>query len=234
VSLPRLVPVLLLIAAAGCRKPKPAASAPDAGGVTCPSSDALAAMVREPGRTLHVGCLAYAPAYFWTAAALSYETQSRGQVRLQLLSGGPGMGTSLFDVAPIPTDSVEELIRGTTQLEVVVRKPHGAQLVRLGVVGRKGAPPRVQSEEIVVLLRLQAHGPPAIVWVGGGDTVTLNEGCLHERTVEFELPFKTRLEMTSSARSRPVEGRPCPPPSSLQEPLSMKALPLAKGRTLPP
>jgi len=229
----RPLPLLLLIAAVGCRKPKPAASAPDAGGVTCPPTETLAAMIREPGRTLHVGCLAYAPAYFWTAAALSYDAATRGRPRLQLLSGGPGMSTSLFEVAPIPTDSVEELIRGTTDLDVVVRKPHGAQLVRLGVVGRKGVAPRVQSEEIAVLLRLQAHGPPAIVWVGGGDGVTVNDGCLHERTVEFELPFKTRLEMVSATRSRPLEGGPCPAPSSMQESLAMKAVPLAKGRTLP-
>ena len=226
--LTRVLPLLLLLA---CRKPRPAV--PDAGGVTCPSADALAAMVREPNRTLHVGCLAYAPAYFWTAAALSYDTRSRAQPRLQLLSGGPGMSISLFEVAPIPTDSVEELIRGTSELEVVVRKPHGAQLVRLGVVGRRGAPPKVQSEEITVLLRLQAHGPPAIVWVGGGDGVTFNEGCLHERIVEFELPFKTRLEMVSTSRSKSLEGGPCPPPSSMQESLPMRAVALQKGRTLP-
>ena len=73
-----------------------------------------------------------------------------------------------------------------------------------------------------------------LVWVGGGDGVTFTEGCLHERTVEFELPFKSRLEMISSARSRAVEGRPCPAPSSMQETLPMKAVSLVRGRTLPP
>jgi hypothetical protein len=220
------------LTAGGCRKSKPASARLDAGAVTCPSNEALTTLVSEPGRTVHVGCLVYAPAYFWTAAALSYDAQTRRNARLALLSGGPGMSISRFEVAPIPTDSLYDLIQGTLRPEVVVRKPRGAQLLRLGVVGRKGEPPRQQSEEITVLLRLQAHGPPAILWVGGGDGVTITEGCLHERTVDFELPFRTRLEMVSTTRSRPLEGRPCPPASSMQESLPMKPIALARGQTV--
>jgi hypothetical protein len=231
-----LVLLSILLAGACRKKPAPAPKpAEDTGGVTCPTNDSLAAMTKEPGRAVQADCLVYAPKFFWTAAALSYDEKTRRQPRLTLLSGGPNMSTAAFDVAPLPTEALERLLQESSAVALKLRKPHGTHLIRLGIVAQKGAPPRAESEEVAVVLKFIAHGPPSIVWLGPADQTTLADGCLHTRTIEFESTFSNHLDLVTTSYSRAVDkDAKCPSSSSMQEPLSTKPIALKSGHAVAP
>jgi hypothetical protein len=190
-------------------------------------------MTKQPGRAVQADCLVYAPKFFWTAATLSYDEKTRRQPRLTLLSGGPNMGIAAFDVEPLPTEALERLLQENAAVALKVRKPHGTHLVRLGVVAQKGSAPKAQSEEVAVVLKFIAHGPPAIVWLGPADQTLLADGCVHTRTIEFESTFSNHLDLVTTSFSRPVDkDAKCPSSSSMQEPLSGKPIALKSGHPI--
>jgi hypothetical protein len=240
-----ILALLLAAPLAGCRKrPPPAApartaAAPlDAGSVRCPTPEALAALVVEPGRTVRVDCFPYSPQYFWTAAALSYDPKGGGPPpRLAFVTGGPGLATLAFDIDPGPTEAIDRLIRGSRGVAVRIKPARSRQhLVRLGVVGQHD--PRgsdgLQSEELALVLQLVAHAAPKLIWTGPGDqTVVGPDGCVSERTIDFEMPFRRDLEVFTSSQSRATGGKPCPPGGpGTQESIPARAISLKAARPL--
>jgi hypothetical protein len=235
---PSRIAVLLLLAAlaAGCRRRPPppprAAAPPDAGSVHCPPAETLAALVAEKGRTVRVDCFPYSPSYFWTAAALSFDAGNAGPPRVSFITGGPGLATLAFDIDPAPTEAIARLIHDSQGVGVRIRPARSRQhLVRLGVVGRRGA----ESNELALVLQLVAHAPPHLVWVGPGDqTSTGPDGCITERTLEFEMPFRKDLEVFTTSQARPAApGRTCPSGGpGTQESVPARAVPLRPARTL--
>src|SRR4051795_11950808 len=92
----RVAPLLclsLVVAASGCRRRagSRAVATIDAGAGACPSADALAALVKEPGRFTRTDCVVYAPGMFWLAVALTAAEKPPSTPKLSLLSGGGGM-----------------------------------------------------------------------------------------------------------------------------------------------
>jgi hypothetical protein len=223
---------------AGCRRksqPKPPAQA---GGIACPSADELAKLVAEPGRIARTDCTVYSPGFFWLAVALTTAEKPPLAPRLLLLSGGGALSPIAFDVEPIPAAALERFLGNGGETAVKIRKTRSSQhLVRLGVVSRR--PPKgVEWDEIGILLQLAAHAPPQLLWTGPGDASSLGpDGCVTERQVEFEMPFRNDLQMFTTSRSSPgkpgiaaqdcVSGGP-----GTQEGLAYRPLSLKAGRKL--
>jgi hypothetical protein len=211
------------------------ATTPEPGSVRCPTSEALAALVAEPGRTVRVDCFPYSPQYFWTAAALSYDAKGGSPPpRLSFITGAPGLATVAFDIDPGPTEAIDKLIRGSQAVAVRIKPARTRQhLVRLGVVGQHDPKSHdgLQSQELALVLQLVAHAPPKLIWTGVGDqTVVGADGCISERTLDFEMPFRRDLEVFTSSVSR---GKSCPPGGpGTQETVPARGLPLKGARTL--
>jgi hypothetical protein len=228
--------------AAGCkRKPPPPAAQPAAlsakpgaaPGVPCPPVASIAAPLAEPGRTVHVGCVDYS-SYFWAATALSVDDAGKSPPRLTFVTGGPGMGMYAFDVDPGPTKQIEELIKTSTSITARAARTRSQQhLLRMGVVGQKdgGA-----SSEIALVLQLVAHSAPQIVWAGNGDQVSVGaDGCIVERTLEFEMPFRRDIQVFTQTRAHPPAGgkQVCSPQGpGTQDTYTARGVPLKSGRAL--
>jgi hypothetical protein len=230
------VAALFLLAAAGCRKKAAAPAARPADPATCPAAEALARLVQEPDRTSRTDCLAYAPGFFWLGAALTFDTAGGGNPRLSLIYGGPA--PRAFTIEPLPQEVLARLIHDNpTDLRVSVRKPSAeGHLVRIGVFGLHGGE-QAEADEMVTVLKLVAHAPPQLLWTGPGDQVRTSEaGCVAERTVDFDMPFGDRLEMTTMARSHRKDAKSkvtCPAGQNTQQTLEYKGQPLKPSSTLP-
>jgi hypothetical protein len=179
--------------------------------------------------------VSYAPGFFWLAVALSYQPDSAENPRLAMIYGGQPMRA--FDLEPIPQDLLTKLIKANPDLRVSIRKPAAeSHLVRVGVFGQHGD--QAEADELVAVLQLVAHAPPHLLWTGAGDQVrTTPEGCVAERTVDFDMPFGDRLEMTTTARSHrkdPKGKQSCPAGQSTQQTVEYRALALKAARTLGP
>jgi hypothetical protein len=227
--------IVFLAFGAACRRKKNAPPA-EAGGISCPAPEALAALVKEPSRIVRTDCVVYSPGFFWLAIALTTAEKPPAAPRLILLSGGGTPTPIAFDVDPMPAAAIERLNDGTRQLGVQIRKTRSSQhLVRLGVVARR--PDGIEWEEVGILLQLAAHKPPNLLWTGPGDAAFLGaDGCLTERRIEFEMPFRTDLQMFTTSTSRPTKptAKNCPPSGpGTQEAVGYRPLPLKPGRKLP-
>jgi hypothetical protein len=227
------------LAQGGCRKRAGtgAAGKRDAGPGSCPPAEAIARLMTEPGRALRTDCVDYAPGIFWMGAALSYQPKTGAEPRLSLIYGGPP--PAAFDLQSLPRDALTQIIKNNDDLRVSVRKASAqSQLIRVGVFGQHGGPARPEADELVVLLRLVAHAPPHVLWVGAGDQVRATpDGCINERTVDFDIPFGDRLEMTTVERARRAPGsaskQPCPGGApSTQQTIGYKPTPLPPSRPL--
>ncbi len=224
------VAVLAVTGVAGCRRRPPARPPAAPAARTCPSPEVLARMISDdPRRATRADCVEYAPGFFWLGAVLGLTPP-----RLSMIYGG--QPPSVFDVQPIPEDRVAEIIRDNpADLRVSIRKPSpDSRLVRVGVYGQHGGD-RPMADELLVVLRLAAHAPPEILWVGPGDQVRTTAGCISERTVDFEMPFGDRLEMTTVERAHPRAGggkTSCLAPPGTQQTVDVRPRPLAPGRPL--
>jgi hypothetical protein len=233
-------PLLLALALApGCRKhsaPRPPAGLQGPGAITCPRPEELARMVQENGREARADCVVYAPGFFWLAAALSYDQGSGANPRLSLIYGGGA--PTIFEGLPVDGAALTALIKANAgqDLRVSIRKPsRDSKLVRVGVYGQHGGDHPVADEQVMVL-RLVAHAPPEVLWTGPGDQIrTEPSGCVSERTVDFEMPFAERLEMTTAQRAHPRDAsskQPCPAAPSGQATVDYKPRPLPPSRPL--
>jgi hypothetical protein len=88
-----------------------------------------------------------------------------------------------------------------------------------------------------VVLQMVAHKPPRVLWVGTGDQVRVEGGCVTEQAVGFEMPFGTRLEVVRSVRARPAEAggklpAGCASSPGTQEPVDFKPVSLKPPRVL--
>jgi hypothetical protein len=226
---------------AGCRRRAPpappaakVATPPGLPDVRCPAAAELSALLAEAGRSVRTDCTVLAPGFFWAAAALSTDDKGSAPPRLSFVSGGPGLRTISFDVEPPAPDPVARLVASSKALAVRIRVTRSRQhLVRLGVVGRPDDK-SPDSDEVALVLQLVAHAPPHLVWVGPGDQTRLaSDGCLTERTVEFEMPFRRNIEVFTSSRARPTAGKPCPPAGpGTQESVTARGVPLRPGRAV--
>jgi hypothetical protein len=228
--------------AAGCKRrpppppPRPAALSvqPEAApGVPCPPVASIAALLAEPGRTVHVGCVDYST-YFWAATALSVDDAGKSPPKLTFVSGGPTMGMYAFDVDPGPIKEIAELIKTSKSVSARAARTRSQQhLVRMGVVGQKDGG---QSSEIALVLQLVAHSAPQIVWAGNGDEVSVGpDGCIVERTLDFEMPFRRDIQVFSQSRAHPPAGakQACAPQGpGTQDTYTARAVPLKSGRAL--
>jgi hypothetical protein len=229
---------LALLLATACRKraavPRPKGHPRD-GGVTCPAAETLAEMVSQQGRRALADCVVYAPGFFWLGAALTYEAPGGGQPRLSLIYSGQPPG-GIFELEPVPSEALTRIIKANQDLRVSIRKPGPeSRLVRVGVYGQHGGD-RPQADELVVVLRLVAHSPPEILWTGPGDEVRTDaHDCVAERTVDFEMPFGERLEMSTVQRAHrrePGGKQTCIPAPSTQQTVEYKAQALKPSRPL--
>jgi hypothetical protein len=235
----RIGRLLLLLAAVipACKKDRPAsppkATAADTAAVACPSNDALLRVLGAAGRDVRTDCLTFPVGSYWMASALRMADQETPAPRLHLISGGASFKPLVFDVAPAPIDEITALIKSSDSASVRIRRAgQDGRLVRVGVVGRRGPEGRVESDEVAVLLQLVAHKPPNLVWSGAGDKVTVtSEGCAVERLVDFQLLFRTRLEMFTSQRARAVAGSKaaCEGGPGMQENIPFRPVPLSRG-----
>jgi hypothetical protein len=228
-----------VMAAGGCKKhpPPPAAKGTAlharGGGptISCPGRDDLVKAL-SGANVVAVDCLAYNESMFWMAAALVRDEHAPDGLRLALITGSPYVRWALYDLEPAPTAALKQLVAGSEEVQLRVRTGRRERrLVRVGVVGRtkKSAP---DSQEVLVLLKLGAHAPPEVVWMGAGDEVTTSAGgCVSERIIDFELLFGTRLEMFSSGHViKPAAD--CPRGMDTQETVPPRAVRLQKGRPL--
>jgi hypothetical protein len=122
-------------------------------------------------------------------------------------------------------------------LRVSIRKPStDSHLVRIGVFGLHGGD-RAEADELVAVLKLVAHAPPQLLWTGPGDQVrTTADGCVAERTVDFDMPFGDKLEMTTMSRAHrkdPKVKATCPGVQNTQQTLDSRGQPLPPSRVLP-
>jgi hypothetical protein len=220
--------------AAGCKKrtaPSTTKAPLAAGGkqtVTCPTRAELAKALGVDEAAVANDCVAYNESMFWLAGALIRVPGAAP--RLALVSGSPFVRWLVYDVEPAPIDAIKQLVARSADVQLRVRNGRRERkLVRLGVVGRH-KPDSPDSEEVIVLLRLGAHAPPELVWMGPGDEVTTTPGgCVNERTVDFELLFGTRVEMFASNRIR-KKAADCPGGMDTQETVTARPQRLAPGR----
>jgi len=224
---------LCVAASGGCKKKRPAVNPamprPDPNSVVCPPLERIVHAVEEDqkGRTVRASCVVFAPGYYWLAAAVSYDPKTRGDVRVHLISGGQAQRIS--DVEPLPATALAELVKGSDEVEAVIRRGPDNRLVRLGVLGRhKGKQP--EAEELGMVLQLKAHAPPLLIWIGPGDEISTQDGCHLERSVDFEMPFGSRLEMVTSTRAK--GGANCTSGPASQQQIESKGVALKAGRTL--
>jgi hypothetical protein len=217
---------------AACRR-RPASRPVTAPAATpaCPSPEALARLVAAPGRQFRTDCVVYAPGFFWLGAALAYDPDGANP-RLSLIYGGQPPG--VYDLDAAPPEALTRLIKAHPDLRVNIRKPsRDSRLVRIGVFGQHGSPDHPEADEVVLVLRLVAHAPPEILWIGPGDQVrTDRSACIVERTVDFEMPFGERLEMTTVQRAHPAAGgkQLCAAGPSTQQTVEFKAQSLKPSR----
>jgi hypothetical protein len=203
----------------------------------CPSGEALARALIPAGRTSQVDCFVSAGGFYWMAGALHHEAKGPAEPRLVLASGGLGDRVVVYDVEPAPIAALTDLMGRSEQVAVRVRPAGGHQrkLVLFGVVGRRGGAARPESEEVLLLLELVAHKPPRLLWTGPGDQATLGpDGCLSERTIDFQMLFSTVEMVTTHRARRPGAGGPsgCPAPQSMQESLAPRPVALRSPRTI--
>lgn len=214
---------------AGCKKKKPALPGqPAAGSVVCPSTETIVKAVErdQKDRTVKAACVVFAPGYYWLGAALSYD-QTVSDVRVHLVSGGQAQRIS--DIEPLPTAALAELIKKSDAIQIRIRRGVDNRLVRMGVMGhKKGQQP--EAEEIGMVLQLVAHQPPKLLWVGPGDQISSADGCHLERTVDFEMPFGSRLEMVTTTHAR--GGTNCTSGPASQQQIETKGVALKAGRAL--
>jgi hypothetical protein len=206
--------------------------------IHCPPEDTFASLGGK-GRALRTSCVVFAPGRYWLATALSYD-EKPGKAgartpKLSFLSGSPAGKIMVFDIQPLPAAAIEALIKDSKQVGVQIRKTRDDRaLVRLGITGSNGDP-ATDLRELGMLLQLVAHKPPAILWTGPGDQISVEGGCINEQRVEFEMLFRTRLERFSMTRTRPVAGgkpEACAAGPSMQETVGFQGVPLARGRAL--
>jgi hypothetical protein len=216
---------------AGCKKKAPAAligrpSAAHLPTIVCPPSDKLAKAVEgdQKGRTVRTSCVVFAPGYYWLAAAVSFEPKTGSDPRVHLISGG--QAGRISDVEPVPAAALTELIKASDDVDVQIRKGNDNRLVRMGVRGRHGG----ESDEVGMVLQLVAHAPPRLLWVGAGDQRRTANGCTTERTIDFEMPFGTRLEMMTALRASGGPGCSAGPTS--QQQIESRGVALKAGRDL--
>jgi hypothetical protein len=141
-----------------------------------------------------------------------------------------------FDVEPAPTSQIQELIRTSRRVTVRAARTRSQQhLVRLGVVGYKDDK-GLDSSEIALVLQLVAHAAPQIVWAGNGDQVSVgSDGCVVERTLDFEMPFRRDIEVFTQSRAHPLPGgkQTCQPQGpGTQETFPARAVSIKPGRAL--
>jgi hypothetical protein len=202
--------------------------------VPSPAEATLLALVAEPGRTAHVGCVDYS-SYFWAGTALSVDDSGKTPPRLSFITGGPGTAVYAFDVDPGPTAAIAELIKTSRKITVRTLRTRSSQhLVRMGVVGQRDD--KGTSDEIALVLMLVAHSAPHIVWAGPGDQTSLAaDGCVQERRLDFEMPFRRDIQVFSHSSSHPPAGgnQTCPPEGpGTQETYPARTVPLKPGRPL--
>jgi hypothetical protein len=240
-QLPRRSQRILLVlcaaaALAGCKKKRPApapthgVAQPDPNSVVCPPTDRLVHAVEQDqkGRTVRAACVVFAPGYYWLGAAVSFDPKTKGDVRVHLISGGQAQRIS--DVEPLPAAALADLVKNSDEVEARIRRGPDNRLVRLGVLGRrKNQQP--EADELGMVLMLKAHQPPNLVWIGPGDQITTQDGCRFERSVDFEMPFGSRLEMITSTRAQ-GSGAGCRGGPGSQEQIESKGVALKTGRAL--
>jgi hypothetical protein len=224
----------LCLVAGGCRRKPPARALKPGDPSICPSAESLARMVQEPGRTVKADCVSYAPGFFWMGASLSHDGAG-GDPRVSLIYGG--QPARAFAIEPLPGEVLTRLIKENPgDLRVSVRKPSAdSHLVRVGIFGLHGGD-KAQADEVVMVLKLVAHAPPQLLWTGPGDQVRTGDGCVAERTVDFDMPFGDRLEMTTMARAHrqdPKGKATCPGVQNTQQTLESRGQALKPSRLLP-
>jgi hypothetical protein len=194
--------------------------------ITCPPEDKLVKAVEgdQKGRTVRTACVVFAPGYYWLAAAVSYDPKTSGEVRVHLISGG--QAGRISDVEPVPAAALTDLIKASEQVDVQIRKGNDNRLVRMGVRGRHGG----DLDEVGMVLQLVAHAPPRLLWVGAGDQRRTADGCTTQRTVDFEMPFGTRLEMMTAMRA--TGGPQCTSGPTSQQQIESRGVALKAGRDL--
>jgi hypothetical protein len=194
--------------------------------ITCPPSDKLVKAVEgdQKGRTVRTACVVFAPGYYWLAAAVSYDPKSSADVRVHLISGG--QAGRISDVEPVPAAALTELIKTSEEVDVQIRKGNDNRLVRMGVRGRHGS----DQDEVGMVLQLVAHAPARLLWVGAGDQRRTTQGCTTQRTVDFEMPFGTRLEMMTAMRA--TGGPTCTSGPTSQQQIESRGVALKAGRDL--
>jgi hypothetical protein len=234
--------MLVAATAFGCKRKKapPPAKVVDAGAgaANCPTPDDLAKLLAEPERTVRTGCVGFTTGTSWMAAALGYDTASKAQPRLRLVSGGYGGKPFAFDIEPSPTDELTKLIAASSDVNVTIKMARSdPRLVRVGVAGTKSDQGPMAREEIAILLELGAHAPPKWLWAGPGNQASRGEdGCVRERLVEFERPFGRRIDMIVSSRAQPsgkgAAPQDCSSGPGFQDTLSVNPTPLKPGRQL--
>jgi hypothetical protein len=225
----------LCLVAGGCRRKAPPRTVKPGDPGACPAPDALARLVQESGRTVKSDCVSYAPGFFWLGVSLSHDAAG-ATPRMSLIYGGQPLRA--FPLEPLPLDVLTRLIKDNpTDLRVSIRKPTtDSHLVRIGVFGLHGGE-RTEADEMVAVLKLVAHAPPQLLWTGPGDQVrTTADGCVAERTVDFDVPFGDKLEMTTMSRSHrkdPKGKATCPGVQNTQQTLDSHGQALPASRVLP-
>jgi hypothetical protein len=171
----------------------------------------------------------FAPGYYWLGAAVSFDPKTKSDVRVHMLTGGQTQRIS--EVEPLPAEALTRLIQSSDTVEARIRKAAGEnRLVRMGVVGRRRGGKQPEAEEIGMVLQLVAHAAPKLLWVGPGDEVRTEGGCTIERTVDFEMPFGSRVEMITSARGK--GGAKCSGGPASQQQIESRGVSLKIGRPL--
>jgi len=221
------------------KAPAAAQKGPAGPSLECPPPTTFAPLSTEKGRKLETACVVFASGLYWLATALEYDEKTGANPALYFMSGNASGRVMVYDLKPAPTEAIQKLIQDSKRVSMQIRRTHNDNaLVRLGVMGHMGEGENADRVEVGMLLKLVAHAPPQVLWVGEGDRrVTGPDGCVEEQVIDFELLFRTRLEKFATARAYPAPGNKtatCRPGPSMQDSVAFKPVSLERPRPLVP